>query len=220
MPETGIKILGGVLAGGQSTRMGGREKSLLVAGGKPLIERVIQRLAPQLCDIVINANGQHSRFSSLSAPVVGDVFEDYAGPLAGIHALMDYAIKAPADFTHIASVAADTPFFPLNFVEKCGYELSSPDFNEIVIAKSGGFHHPVFGLWPVALFPSLDKFLQSGKTRKVMAFVKQHPHCFAEFSFTRSEELEIDPFFNINTPLDMEKACAIISAMELNNEDD
>jgi molybdopterin-guanine dinucleotide biosynthesis protein A len=205
-------ILGGVLAGGLSRRMGGGDKSLAELDGTTLINRVVKRLEPQVASIVINANGDPQRFSPTQYRIVQDVFEGFAGPLAGIHALLEFAARSSPNISHVATVAADTPFFPENFVDKCAGSLVNQDQGNstIILAKSDQNRHPVFGLWPVSLCSSLAKFLKSGDTRKVMAFVQMHPYKFVEFPYFENNGKLIDPFFNINAPDDLEKALSIV----------
>ena len=106
-----MKVAGAVLAGGLSRRMEGREKSLLPLAGEPLIERVVSRLGAQIEPVIINANGDHTRFDWLALPVVEDTIKEFAGPLAGVIASMRWAQRT-TDISHILTVAADTPFFP------------------------------------------------------------------------------------------------------------
>ncbi len=209
--ETG-NILGGVLAGGLSRRMGGRDKSLVLLNDKTLISHVIARLETQVSTIVINANGNPERFDNSGYPVICDIIEGFAGPLAGIHALLDHARRSNPEISHVATVAADTPFFPDNFVANSLKSISVIDNSDptIVLAKSSQNNHPVFGLWPVTLLESLETFLKSGETRKVMAFVQMHPYRFEEFPFYEFDGCKVDPFFNINNPDDLGEAQSII----------
>lgn len=218
MPKD-IIVLGGILAGGLSRRMDGKEKALLKIGGETLLDISAARLQLQVRDVVVNANGDAERFGSIEFPVISDIIDNYAGPLAGVHTLLNYAKNSEVAYTHVASVAADTPYFPHSFVQSCVNALEAIDgrrtqFESIAIAMSGGFRHPVFGLWPVSLFPDISTFLETEKTRKVMAFVQNHKHSFVEFPMVEIDSDHCDPFFNINTPLDMETACAINSRMK------
>ena len=214
-------IMGGILAGGLSRRMGGVDKCLISLHGTPLIQRVIDRIKPQVASITINANGDPERFGDTGLEVVGDIIQGYAGPLAGIHALIEYARRTDAAVTHVASVAADTPFFPQDFVKKCtdlagGLNGESGRQNEaILLAKSNQNRHPAFGLWPVGIYHSLEEFLQIADTRKVMAFVQKHPHDFVEFANYEFNNQEIDPFFNINEPKDLKLAHTIFNPPQL-----
>ena len=105
-----------ILAGGQANRMGGGDKGRLMLGEQSLIERVIERISPQVDAVVLNANGDPSRFDDLGLPVVADSIPDYPGPLAGVLAGMDWAAEQGHDW--LISVAADTPSFPLDLAER------------------------------------------------------------------------------------------------------
>ena len=203
-----FSILGGVLAGGLSRRMGGQDKSLMKLGKCTLMAHVVERLQLQVREVVINANGDPDRYIGLDYPVVSDKFEGFCGPLAGIHALMEYAHDQDKGFTHILSVAADTPFFPSDFADRC---ISTADNqNTIILAKSDNNRHPVFGLWPLSLRPALADFLQLAQTRKVLVFVQQHSFQSAEFDLKENGGIQFDPFFNINHPDDLTIANSIL----------
>ena len=109
------QAVGVILAGGQARRMGGGDKGRLLLEKKSLFQHVINRLAPQVDRIVLNANGNPDRFKDLALPVITDNFGDHAGPLAGVLAGLDWAHQQGAD--HIVTVAADTPFFPKGLVD-------------------------------------------------------------------------------------------------------
>ncbi|HWO85093.1 MAG TPA: molybdenum cofactor guanylyltransferase, partial [Stellaceae bacterium] len=113
-----MKIVGLLLAGGQSRRMGGGDKALRVIGGVPLLERVIERMRPQVETLVLNANGDPARFAGFGLPVVPDSVPDYAGPLAGVLAGLDWTAEHHPDCTHIVSVATDAPFLPRDLVSR------------------------------------------------------------------------------------------------------
>ena len=205
------KPLGIILAGGLATRMGGGDKGLLQIGGQSLLERVRDRLAPQVAGIALNANGDASRFADLGLPVIADSIEGYAGPLAGVLAGLDWAAEQGAEA--IVTAAADTPFFPEDLAERL-LAASEGQEHPLVLAttprsgdealKSGGGkkinRHPTFGLWPVALRDDLRAALQDG-LRKVVIWTDQHGGREALF-----EAEPFDPFFNVNTPEDLQRA--------------
>ena len=195
------KIAGVILAGGKSSRMGGGDKCLLPLAGASMLERVIERLTPQVEALVLNANGDPARFARSRLDVVPDSVKGYAGPLAGILAGMGWAISAEAPFTHIVSVAADTPFFPRDLANSLLAAVSD-DPEAIALARSNGRAHPVFGLWPLALRDQLQAFLDDGATFKVQAFADRYGFTFADFR----DRDGFDPFFNINTDEDLERA--------------
>ena len=196
------QAVGVILAGGQALRMGGGDKGRLLLKKKSLFQHVINRLDPQVDFIVLNANGNPDRFKDLSLPVIGDNFGDYAGPLAGVLAGLDWAHEKGAH--HIVTVAADTPFFPKRLVEAL-FNASQGQKHKLVLAASQKGEekpqlHPTFGLWPVALAGDLRKELDEG-LRKVVHWSDRHEGRMALFSST-----SFDPFFNINTPQDLQKA--------------
>ncbi|MEM9733002.1 MAG: molybdenum cofactor guanylyltransferase MobA [Pseudomonadota bacterium] len=190
-----MKIMGLVLAGGLSRRMGGQEKSLMDLSGRPLIQVVADRLRPQVDTLVINANGDANRFAFTGLPVVADTLDGFAGPLAGLLAGMRFA----SDATHILTAAADTPFFPTNLAKELAAPLSGE--HDIAMARSGTRVHPVFGLWPMALADALEAFLVKEDKRKILEFA--HRYTLHEVSFPIGQ---VDPFFNVNTPRDLEEA--------------
>lgn len=197
------RILGVVLAGGQSRRMGSIDKTLMPLCGVPMVKRVLDRIRPQVDATIINTNADISQFSTFEVPVLGDTVSGYAGPLAGILTAMEYAKQN--GFQFVCSVAADTPFFPADFVAtlaKIG--LAKVDRQDIVLASSGGFRQPTFGLWSVSLEEQLRDFLTLGEERKIMRFVQQHKWTLVEFDKNLSDGS--DPFFNVNTPEEMNLA--------------
>jgi molybdopterin-guanine dinucleotide biosynthesis protein A len=194
------KVLGCVLAGGQSRRMGGGDKSLMDLGGKTMLDMILARLKPQLHDIILNANGNPDRFARFQLPVAADPVGDFAGPLAGVLAGMTYAHNERPDISHVISVAGDTPFFPTSLVSRFCAAVPA-DRPVIALASSADKLHPVFGLWPVSLKPDLEDWLQSGKTGKVLAFVDCYDS--VEVAFDADPDNGLDPFFNANKPDDL-----------------
>jgi molybdopterin-guanine dinucleotide biosynthesis protein A len=120
LPES---VVGVLLAGGKSSRMGGGDKCLRVLGGKPILTRIIERLQPQVSEIVINANGDPARFDAFGLPVVSDSVAGYQGPLAGVHAALEWVKANRPGVEHVVTVATDTPFFPADLVHRF---LSAP----------------------------------------------------------------------------------------------
>ncbi len=207
--------LGVILAGGLATRMGGGDKGLLSLGGQSLLTRVIDRLAPQVAGLALNANGDAARFAGLGLPVVADTIEGFAGPLAGVLAGLDWAAEQGAQA--IVTAAADTPFFPTDLVARL-MAAAEGQVHPLVLAttpksgdemlKSGGKgrvnRHPTFGLWPVALRDDLRAALEAG-LRKVVLWTDQHGGREALF-----EAEPFDPFFNVNRPEDLARAEALL----------
>ncbi|MEL7091054.1 MAG: molybdenum cofactor guanylyltransferase MobA [Pseudomonadota bacterium] len=190
--------LGIILAGGQATRMGGGDKCLLPLGGRPMLVRIIDRIEGQVGGLALNANGDAARFAGYGLPVLADSIDGYAGPLAGVLAGLDWAHEMGA--RHVVSVAGDTPFFPLDLVERLGRAADRAN-TPIALAgthEGGRSHrHPTFGLWPVALRDDLRRALNGG-LRKVVMWTDAHGAATAPF--------DDDAFFNINTPEDLDRA--------------
>ncbi len=194
--------VGCILAGGLARRMGGGDKPLLTLGGEAMLARVVARLRPQVDGIVLNANGDPARFAGFGLPVAADPVDGFAGPLAGVLAGLDWARRHAPGAGGVVSVAGDTPFFPVDLVARL-LGAGDGDADRIVLARSDGHMHPVFGYWPLSVADALAAFLREGTTRKVLAFVDRHPNAVADFTPPAGAP---DPFFNINTPEDLEAA--------------
>ena len=204
-------IVGLVLAGGQSRRMGGGDKGLLELGGRTMLAHVVASLSPQVGRIVLNANGDPARFRDLGLPVVADTIADFAGPLAGVLAGLTWAAANVPAATHVASVSADAPFLPADLVQRLGATLADRP-TSIPLARSGGELHPVIGLWPVALAADLERELTAG-VRKVLAWTDKHGTIPVDFPFIDAAGERIDPFFNANTPEDLDEARRLLALM-------
>jgi len=210
-----VNILGLLLAGGQSRRMGGGDKSLRLLGGRPLLQHVIERMRPQAVALVLNANGDPQRFVGFGLPVVADSVPDFAGPLAGIMAGLDWAAEHRPDCPLIASVATDAPFLPRDLVSRllAGMDAEGAD---LACAASGGQAHPVIGLWPVRLRSDLRRALVEEGVRKVDLWTSRHRLATVPFPNLRQEDgTEIDPFFNANRPEDLDRAAALLPHAEV-----
>src|SRR5436190_12863906 len=146
--------------------MGGGDKALRVIGGVPLLERVIERMRPQVETLVLNANGDPARFAKFGLPVVPDSVPDFAGPLAGVLAGLDWTAAHEPDCRFVVSVASDAPFLPADLVTRLAEELASANA-DLSCAASAGRAHPVFGLWPVRLREDLRRALLEEGIRKV-----------------------------------------------------
>jgi molybdopterin-guanine dinucleotide biosynthesis protein A len=192
--------LGLVLAGGLARRMGGGDKALIEIGGVAILDRVLERLRPACTGIILNANGDPARFARYGLLVIPDSVPDFAGPLAGILAGLDWAAAHAPDIAWIVSIPGDCPFLPHDLVprlhvarEKAGTPLAC--------ARSGDWRHPVVGLWPVALREDLRHALIEEGLRKIEVWTARHGVAVAEWPAK-----PLDPFFNVNTPEDAAEA--------------
>ena len=210
-------IVGVILAGGQSRRMfEGQakqgDKTLLELGDGTMLDAVIERLAPQVDQIVINANGDPTRFDDFGLAVVGDTVGGFVGPLAGVLAGMRWAQKNTPDARYIVTVSADAPFLPDDLVVRFVAALTDKP-GAIAVAQSADGLHPVIGLWPVALADDLEAALTAG-VRKVLAWTDTHGTVPVAFGPIEVGGETIDPFFNANTPGDLARARALMDAEE------
>jgi molybdopterin-guanine dinucleotide biosynthesis protein A len=193
-------IVGVLLAGGLSRRMGGGDKSLRLLGGKTILERVVERARPQVAALVLNANGDPARFASYGLPVASDVVEGFAGPLAGVLTGMEWAQANAPDAHWLASFATDAPFLPSDLVERLG-EAVADEGADMACAASGGRSHPVFGFWPIARAPELRRAMVEEGVRKVDVWTARYRLVTVDFPAA-----PVDPFFNTNRPEDLAEA--------------
>ncbi len=195
--------LGLVLAGGLARRMGGGDKARIRVGGTTILERVLAGLAPQCRRVIINANGDPARFADAGLSVVADSVPDFAGPLAGILAGLDWMAANAPDIEWLASVPGDCPFLPKNLVVRL-HEARIAAGVPLACARSGERRHPVVALWPVALRDDLRRALIEEDLHKIELWTARHGVGIAEWPAA-----PVDPFFNVNTPEDAARAQSI-----------
>lgn len=183
-------ICGLVLAGGQGRRMGGVDKGLQVLRGRPMVDHVIERLRPQVDEVLVNANQNLERYGVYGCPVVPDAVGGFAGPLAGLHAGMK-STRAPL----ILTVPCDSPFLPLDLAARLRAALEK-NRADIAVAKTRDQAHPVFALARTAVLPHLEAFLARGERKIDLWYASLR---VVEVPFDDQE----DAFSNINTPQDL-----------------
>src|SRR6266853_4984561 len=188
--------LGLVPAGGLARRMGGGDKPLTRIGGATILSRVLERLKPQCTRVVLNANGDPARFADTGLPVIPDDVPDFAGPLAGILAGLDWAAAHVPEVSYVASVPGDCPFLPRDVVARL-HQARAAAGQPLACARSGEWRHPVVGVWPVALRADLRHALTQEDLRKIELWTARHGVALAEWPAA-----PVDPFFNVNTPED------------------
>jgi molybdenum cofactor guanylyltransferase len=191
-----MKILGAIIAGGHSTRMGGREKSFIELDGVTLIERVASRIAFQVDGVVINANGDPSRFAKLDHVVITDLLHEVGTPLAGLHAALSFG--ADDGYDAVLTVPSDSPLLPLDLVARL---KQTGEITGAAHARSGGQDHYLTGLWTTAMARPLERLIRENNLRRVQDFAAKAKAEKAVWS-----DLPHDPFFNINTPEDLKTA--------------
>jgi molybdopterin-guanine dinucleotide biosynthesis protein A len=187
-----------ILAGGRATRMGGGDKPLKVLRGVPILSHVLARVARDGRALVLNANGDPDRFAPFGLPVVADAEGDFPGPLAGILAGLDWA-AARGMAGDVLSVPGDCPFIPHDLGERLE-EARQAAGVPLACAGSGGWTHPVIGLWPVSLREELRTAMAAGE-RKIDRFTARFGCATAEWPVE-----PFDPFFNVNTPDELSEA--------------
>ena len=192
--------LGLVLAGGLARRMGGGDKALLRIGAATILDRVLERLAPQCSRMILNANGDPARFAFTRLPVVADDVPDFAGPLAGVLAGLDWTAAHVPDVAWVASVPGDCPFLPRDLVSRL-HEARTAEDRPLACARSGDWRHPVVGIWPVALRHDLRRAVAEEGLHKIEVWTARHGVAIADWPPT-----PVDPFFNVNTPADAAEA--------------
>jgi molybdopterin-guanine dinucleotide biosynthesis protein A len=183
--------------------MGGGDKARITIGGVTILQRVLTCLQPQCSRLVINANGDPARFADTELPVVADSVPDFAGPLAGILAGLDWAARQIPDCEWLVSVPGDCPFLPDDLVPRlhaARITASAP----LACARSGQWRHPVIGLWPLALREDLRRALVAEGLRKIAIWTSRHGVAIADWPAE-----PVDPFFNVNTPDDAAQAQAM-----------
>src|SRR3954454_3862851 len=194
-----------VLAGGLARRMGGGDKPRTSIGGTTILSRVLERMKPQCTRLILNANGDPARFADTGLPVIADDVPDFAGPLAGILAGLDWAAANAPQVTDVVSVPGDCPFLPPDLVPRLEQARKAADL-PLACARSGDWRHPVIGLWPVGLRSDLRTALVEDDLRKIEAWTARHGVAIADWP-----AVPFDPFFNVNTPEDAAEAQHIAS---------
>ena len=193
------KICAVIMTGGKSSRMGGGIKTLMQFNKKIIFERILESLQNQINNIIINNNDMSYQFKKYNLPIIEDKIKGYLGPLAGIHASLEWVSKNLKNIEWIVSVPGDTPFIPDNLVEKL-YNKAESYKKNIIIAKSNEKIHPIVGIWNVNLLQKLEKAILEGE-RKIIIWAKKNQLDYQEFINDR-----YDPFFNINYNSDIDTA--------------
>ena len=197
-----IKSAVTLLAGGQARRMGGVDKNLMMLAGKPVLRHVLDRVDFDERPLMINANGDPSRYAEFRLPVHADVIDGFAGPLAGIVTGLEWVVAKHPDCTHMISLATDAPFLPFDLIDRLEVGLNARFDNGADIAQAMSFtrRHPVFAIWPVSLTGALRHALIDDGLRKIDDFTNRYQCITVEFTG------EPDPFMNLNRPDDFDLA--------------
>ena len=186
-PHASQRITGVILAGGRGRRMGGVDKGLRELRGKPMVEWVLERFAPQVDAVLINANQNLELYARFGHPVIADEIGGFAGPLAGLQCALS-AARDPL----VATVPCDSPFLPADLVARLDTALQARQA-QLAVARTGNQPHPVFCLCRRDVLPHLTEFLAGGG-RKIDSWYAAL--CVVEVAY----DDEADAFSNINTP--------------------
>jgi len=181
-----MSITGIVLAGGKGSRMEGADKGLVNFHGKPMVKHVLERLAPQVDQILISANREIDQYEALGYPVIQDDITGFAGPLAGLHKGLQVAESA-----YVLTVPCDSPLLPANLAARLMNSLIKHDA-DLAVVKTGNQTQPVFCLYRSSLLPSLTQYLQNGGRK-----VEDWQNSLEAISVSFSDHAKA--FSNINT---------------------
>lgn len=184
MPTITQNITAVILAGGQGSRLGGLDKGLVELKKVPLVKHLIDRIHPQVAEIIISANRNIKDYENFGFPVYEDDIAGYAGPLAGILKALQ---QCKSEWLLI--VPADSPFIPSDLAQRL---IQNIEGNKVLIPHDGKYLHPTFALIHKSLASSLERFLQQGE-RKARVWMQQQAHAIVDFSD------QADAFININT---------------------
>ena len=205
-----------LLAGGQARRMGGGDKNLMMLAGKPVLQHVLDRMDFNGRPVMINANGNPSRYAEFGLPVCADVIDGYAGPLAGIVTGLEWVLANHPTCTHVISIATDAPFLPDDLIYRLEASLNATNGTahhtvaDIAQAMSFNRRHPVFAIWPVALTTALRHAMIDDGLRKIDDFTDRYRCVTVEFTG------QPDPFLNLNRPGDFDLALQFLQTSNLN----
>ncbi len=194
------QVTGSILIGGKSSRMGGEIKCLKKFNNSSIIERIIQRSKSQVSNLIINCNSDDKSINKIKLPIFSDIIKGYLGPLAGIHASLKWIKSNNSNHKWLVTFAGDTPFFPLNLVDKL-YNEALNNKKKIVIANSFGRNHPIFAIWHTSLEEDLKSAIEKEQIRKIELWARRY-----EFSVINFDNYKYDPFFNINEYEDLIEA--------------
>lgn len=184
-------VTGVILAGGLGRRMGGADKGLQPLAGRPLVAWTLERLAPQVDEILVNANRNPDRYAAFGHPVIADRLPDFPGPLAGLHAALRHTGRPL-----VATVPCDTPRLPHDLVARLRAALEAAGA-DVAIARAGGRLQPVFCLCRRGVLGHLEAYLAGGG-RRVAGWYAGLPAVEVDFDTP-------DAFANANTPEDLDR---------------
>ena len=194
---TDSKTIGVILAGGQSSRMGGQRKALAEVAGRPLLAHVVERLQPQVGRLLLSCEAVTAEFDAFGLPQVPDLVPGYRGPLCGLYSAMQHLVEVGYEGSMVLC-PCDAPFVPRDLVRVL---QKASGGEQVAVPAWQGVLQPTFSLWPVQFLATVREALLEqglGGPRQVLDRV---PHEVVEW-----ERVEPPPFFNVNTPEDLAAA--------------
>ena len=197
--------VGAILAGGLARRLGGGDKALRMIGGRTVLSRMLDRLIPQVTQLMLNANDDPRRFQGVGLPVVADSLSDHPGPLAGVLAALEWTALSAPEIEWVVTVPGDTPFIPRDLVPRL-HARRQRESAILACAGSRGRSHPVVALWPVSIRGALRHAVAKDGVRKVDKFMQGYSCSVVEWGTE-----PVDPFFNVNTPADLIEADHLVA---------
>lgn len=196
MEPTGI-----ILAGGRSRRFGSRPKALAILGGVSLIERVIERLSPQVAALALSVDQRNPMYNTFGLDQIEDPEPGVQGPLPALVGGLRWAReRGGSDWVQLSP--CDTPFFPSDIVGRLSLHVRAQQ-SAGCVPRFRGELHPACGLWNVSLIESLEQAVTGGM-RGFKEFLDVHPVALLDWPEPRAGAP--DPFFNINTPAQLQQA--------------
>lgn len=205
MTSDNAVTLGAILAGGLARRLGGGDKTLRLVGGRTVMDRLVDRVGPQVVRLIVNANDDPRRFDRLGLPVVADSLPGHLGPLAGVLAALDWTAASEPGIEWVVTVPSDAPFLPSDLVSRL-HAGRQRDGAILACASSFGRTHPVIALWPVSIRHDLREAVAEQEIRRIDRFTGRYPCAVEEWP-----TLPVDPFFNVNTPADLAEADRLVA---------
>ena len=195
-------ILGVVLAGGKSQRFG-QDKSQVKLKGKILIDYILSEIIDEFNETLIVTNKTINFMESEKITIIKD-FKEGLGPLGGVLSAMKWIKKNNKKYNWISTFPSDTPFFTKKELKNF-YKSIQIEKNKLFFIKNNKTRHNIFGLWSLELMDQLESDLLKGE-RKVEFWANS-----IGVSTINVECQNFDPFFNINTKEDLEKAKEILN---------
>jgi molybdenum cofactor guanylyltransferase len=202
-----LPTVGAILAGGLARRLGGGDKALHAVGDRTVLGWLIDRLAPQVTRVILNANADPGRFGALGLPVVADSLPDHPGPLAGVLAALDWSAESAPGIEWVVTVPGDAPFIPRDLVARLHAGRQSSNAT-MACAASQDRTHPVIALWPVSVRGELRSAVAEHGIRRIDRFTQRYACAVVGWPAA-----PVDPFFNVNTPEDLAEANRIVSML-------